>query len=100
VNDEITRDEKISFLKRLFPDKMYSLDGLARFFKVHNRTVRYWVEVYEVPTVKFTGSPMIMQESLIEFLLRVDDKNKCDERNVGLDCVIADIKKLAKSGKR
>ena len=99
MSDQITLDEKVAFLKQMFPDKMYSVDGLAKYFQVHKNTVRYWIEVYEIPTIKLTGSPMILQGSLIQFLLRVDTKNRCEEKNVGIEFVIAEIKKISKRNK-
>lgn len=98
MSDEITTDEKIAFLKHLFPEKMYTVAELAKMFKRTKRTIEYWMAIYEIPSLKVTGSPMILQESLIEWLLRTESN---EEKNCGLEFILADMKKrLQKVTKR
>jgi hypothetical protein len=98
LSDEptITRDEKIAFLKHMFPERRYNYEMLAREFKKSKQTIEYWVATYEIPTVKFVGSPLIEQASLIEWLLRMDCKNCNEEKLQGLEFVIAELKKVHK----
>lgn len=99
MSDEITLDEKISFLKHLFPEDIYTIPMIAAVLRVHPNTVRYWLEVYEVPMFRVTATPKIMQDSVVDMMLKIDAKTKCDDRLIGLDSVIASIKKFPKPHK-
>ncbi len=96
MSDEITREEKIAFLKHLFPEPTYSVEWLAGFFKKHKNTIRYQIEIHEVPTIKPFGSPLVLQEELIQWMLEKDEKEKCDYRNIGIAAVLERRKKLSK----
>lgn len=91
---EITHDEKVRFLKHLFPNPFYSYRELATIFNRNVRTISYWVLKYEVPTFKMTGSPFIIQANLINMLLKADKKTTDENNNIGLEYCIVDIKHL------
>jgi hypothetical protein len=96
VSDEITRKEKIEFLKHMFPNEKYSLDQIATWMGCERKSVYYWLEMYEVPTIKFNGSPFVMQWSFIAGLLRADKKNRKEDKLQGIEFVIADLKNFPK----
>lgn len=87
---EVTHDQKVSFLKHLFPDKMYSFKQIAKTLDCSVHTVEYWVMIWEVPTLKIVGTPRIIQANLVNMFLRADKKNHNEDRLVGLEFVIED----------
>ncbi|MFA5379573.1 MAG: hypothetical protein WC455_27695 [Dehalococcoidia bacterium] len=93
---EITHDEKVEFLKHLFPKTRYSFDELADWFECSKSNIKYWVEIYGVPTLKVTGSPFILQDNLVNMFLTADRKNRDTERLVGLEFVLEDMRKSPK----
>jgi hypothetical protein len=96
---EITLDEKVAFLKHLFPKKAYTFGELAEFFHCSKSNIKYWVAIYEVPTMRVTGSPVIIQGNLFNMLLRADKKHRNEELLTGLDFVLDDLKKMSDGGK-
>ena len=96
MSDEITREEKVAFLKHMFPERMYNFGELAKIFKRSSRTIEYWVMIYEVPTVKWVGSPVVTQDSLISWLIKADSKNCKEEKNQGIQFVLEELKKDCK----
>lgn len=90
-------EDKVKFLKILLPKDRYNLDEVASFLGYKKKkSVYYWLEIYEVATVKFNGSPFVPQESFIAGLLRADEKNKNKNKRQGLDFVIAEQKEFPK----
>lgn len=101
MSDEIKDTmEKIKYLKKLFPKDKYSINEIAVWMggekKLTRNGVFYWLELFEVPTVKFNGSPFVMQESFIAGLLRADKKNRKEDKLQGIGFVIADLKNFPK----
>lgn len=87
------RDDKIKFLKLLLPKPLYSFSELAALFHCSKSTIEYWIEKHEVPTIKITGAPRILQGNLINMFLTADKKNKDEDKLCGLEFVIEDMKK-------
>ena len=97
---EITHDDKVRFIKHLFPKPMYSYRELAAMFNRNVRTISYWVFKYEVPTIKLTGSPMILQENLVNMLLKADAKKTDEVSSIGIEFCIKDALALAHKRKK
>jgi hypothetical protein len=96
---EITLDEKIAFLKHLFPKPIYNMLDIAKVFGHRDKRgrtatdqVSYWFLVYSVPTFKITGTPYVTQENLINMILKADKKKGNPDRLCGLEFIIEDMK--------
>lgn len=87
-------DDKIKFLKHLLPKPLYSFDDVAELFGCSKKSIQYWVEIYEVPTIKITGSPFVLQVNLINMFLRADKRNRNEDKLCGLDFILDDVKKV------
>lgn len=83
----------IDFLKRKFPKKWYSVKELQNEFCVSRDTIYYWLEKFEVPTFKINNSPFIVQENLINFLLKSNRESYSEDRLVGFEFILEDIEK-------
>jgi hypothetical protein len=88
---EISKKDKIDFLKIKFPRKSYSIREVAEFAHCTVPVLRYWLRTFDIPRFRITGSSFLLQENLIQFLLRADDRWKSIDKNVGLDLCIADM---------
>lgn len=97
-NHEITHADKVDFLKRLFPKKSYTFDELAEFFHCSKSNIKYWVGIYEVPTIRVTGSPVVLQVNLVNMFLRADKKHRNEDLLTGLDFVLEDLRKIPGKG--
>jgi hypothetical protein len=93
---DITREDKIAFLKVHFPNKSYSILEIATFLHCSKKTTRYWMTRYEVPTVRITGTPFVLQGNLIDFLLQSDEDHSNEDDNIGLRFCIK--RKMPKRG--
>jgi hypothetical protein len=89
----ITKDDKVKFLKHLLPKPLYSFDEIATLFSCSKSSIKYWVEIYEVPTIKVTGSPFVLQVNLVDMFLAADKKNRDENRLCGLDFALSVKKK-------
>jgi hypothetical protein len=96
---EITLDEKVAFLKHLFPKRIYNMLDIAKVFGHRDKRgrtatdqVSYWFLVYSVPTFKITGTPYVTQENLINMILKADKKKGNPDRLCGLEFIIEDMK--------
>jgi hypothetical protein len=81
-------DPKIALIKSLVPERMYNFEQLAHLFRCHKNTIAYQVELYEVPTIKITGTPFILQESIVAWFLKADERNRNAGKNCGFDSVL------------
>lgn len=86
----------IEFLRRKFPKKWYSIKELQSEFSVSRDTIYYWIEKFEVPTFKINNSPFIVQENLINFLLRSNRESYSEDRLVGFEFVLEDLEEYKK----
>lgn len=87
----------IEFLKRKFPKKWYSVKELQYEFSVSRDTIYYWIEKFEVPTFKINNSPFIVQENLINFLLKSNRESYSEDRLVGFEFVLEDMEEYKKN---
>lgn len=69
-------EEKIKYLKNLFPKKMYSIPELMMEFSVSRDTVYYWLEKFETGTIQITATPFIPRDSLIIMILKAENQKK------------------------
>lgn len=81
----------IEFLAKKFPKKWYSIRELQADFNVSRDTIYYWIEKFEVPTFKINNSLFILQENLINFLLKSNKESYNEDRLVGFEFVIEDL---------
>ncbi len=86
----------IEFLKRKFPKKWYSVKELQAEFSVSRDTIYYWIEKFEVPTFKINNSPFVVQENLINFLLKSDKESHSEDRLVGFEYILEDLEEYKK----
>jgi hypothetical protein len=91
------------YIEALFPNPMYSIHQVATVFHRHPDTVRYWFLKWDVPMFKITGSPFVLREVLVDFIMRADRDNASEDDNIGLAVCLAKLAenagKAAKSPK-
>ena len=91
IKEKAMKGNIIDFLKRKFPKKWYSVKELQSEFCVSKDTIYYWLEKFEVPTFKINNSPFIVQENLINFLLKSNRESYSEDRLVGFEFILEDI---------
>jgi transcriptional antiterminator len=68
--------EKIDFLKTVFPKKTYSIPDLMEEFQVSRDTVYYWLEKFETGKIQINATTFITQGSLILMVLKSENKKR------------------------
>lgn len=91
IKEKTMKGNIIDFLRRKFPKKWYSVKELQSEFCVSRDTIYYWLEKFEVPTFKINNSPFIVQENLINFLLKSNRESYSENRLVGFEFILEDI---------
>lgn len=84
----------VNFLLSKFPKKWYSIKELEMDFNVSRDTIYYWIRKFEIPTFKVNNSPFIIRENLVNFLLKADRQNYSEDRLVGFEFILEDLKKV------
>jgi excisionase family DNA binding protein len=98
---EITIDEKIDLLKKEFPNQSYSIQEIAKYLRCSKDTVMDRIKKYEVPMIRITGSPIIRQANLINFMIRAIDDHFDEANHIGLEfCIIDQKKRLVNNRKQ
>lgn len=86
----------INFLKTKFPKNWYSIKELQSEFGVSRDTIYYWIEKFEIPTFKINNSPFVVRENLINFLLKTNRESFCEDRLIGFEFVLEDLRRYRK----